>query len=194
MNRKKMNALYRTEETTDPKTGKVRRTAHYIGPHYHVSQDALRKAKGWLTGLAVGGLILYGVTGLSVIAASRNAFVTAIYVLTALTLYHGICGCMEIWKLTDPIDEVEKEETIQETRNAMLVQLILNVLWLVGDGIVLMTDALPRDAVRESVCFLCMVLLTALTFRTWRVLSELKPEKIEEETGKASEGDKNDET
>ena len=92
MKREKFNKLFEMGWEENPKNGKPKRVARYIGKYYRVELAARDRGRPWLIAEGVAALALFQVGGLVNNLGSHCAWVVPFYAVTALPVFYFLLG------------------------------------------------------------------------------------------------------
>ena len=190
MRRKELLGLFQTEYETNPKTGRPRKVARYIGGYYEADRPALRKARPQLLALWLTVSAAFLTAGLTVAKAQYCVYVLPFYALTLLGLFNGATALFRAWRLTPQFDALQNEECFKTGKNAAWTVLLAGALWAVGDIVFLLLGN-GGDRVGETTFLVCGGVTAACGFlqtRLWRSVTVRKLPETGEESGKASPG------
>ena len=135
MNKKRYNAMFEVHTTTNPDTGKTRRNATYIGPHYRIAELAASRFQVG-TRFAPGVVVFMSVLGVYLLTdlPSTRYFLTLPFALAMLLPF--MFWVIAIWRilgLPDRFTEVQRDASLASCIRNAYGLVVLCMLFVVGE-------------------------------------------------------------
>ena len=164
MKREKFNKLFEMGWEENPKNGKPKRVARYIGKYYRVELAARDRARPWLIAEGMAALALFLVGGLVNNLGSHCAWVVPFYAVTVLPVFYFLLGVGRLCRGKERITQMDLEDGIQRGQRSALSLTVLGALWVLSDLVFLIARGAGGQLGRELIFMLC----GAATGRNWR--------------------------
>ena len=155
MKREKFNKLFEMGWEENPKNGKPKRVARYIGKYYRVELAARDRARPWLIAEGVAALALFQVGGLVNNLGSHCAWVVPFYAVTALPVFYFLLGVGRLCRGKERITQMDLEDGIQRGQRSALSLTVLGALWVLSDLVFLIARGAGGQLGRELIFMLC---------------------------------------
>ncbi|MDO4483240.1 MAG: hypothetical protein Q4C54_02045 [Clostridia bacterium] len=184
MKRKEFLDLYQTVMVTDPKTGKQKRRAKYIGPYYETDMASKRKLVPLLWVLFVLQAAVYAVPGLMFSTMMTAWYVLVPYLICLLPMLYALMAMFEISTIKNPLTRVKLAEGPESAKNMTTASAVVGIIWLVCDIIFAFAGAFGATLASNIICMVCAAAFSGLNammavkIRTM-VITE-KPQETEE--------------
>ena len=155
MKREKFNKLFEMGWEENPKNGKPKRVARYIGKYYRVELAARDRARPWLIAEGVAALALFLVGGLVNNLGSHCAWVVPFYAVTMLPVFYFLLGVGRLCRSKERITQMDLEDGIQRGQRSALGLTVLGALWVLSDLVFLIARGAGGQLGRELIFMLC---------------------------------------
>lgn len=155
-----MLKLYQTEYVTDPKSGKQKSVARYIGPWYLVDMQKKKRltAQLWLGWLAAVAAFL--TAGLIPTWASLCGYVVPFYMLCLAPIIYLFIAGIRIARMKERITLPQKTDGLNTALYAALGLALLGLVWTVTTAVFLLTNQVTMTFSQELI-FLAMGVVSA---------------------------------
>ena len=141
MNHKELYRLYTTEYTTNPRTGKPKKAARYIGKRWSLDKAEKKRMLICLwSGFALGSVGFVG-CGFVYTQVVHCLYVMPFYLFTLLALFYLGQGCVSLSGGGLVMDEIRQLDGRRRTERSALAMMILGggqslgcLVWLILNG------------------------------------------------------------
>ncbi len=169
--------LHETVTTTDPKTGRTKKTMRYIGKRYALDARQARRAVVHASAWTSLALVAFLLPGLTQAQAGQCAYVLAPYMLCALPLLYLLMALVRLARAGSVLTEIDLLDGLRSGKRSAVGLAALGALWTAGCAVFLLTGGAPMNWA-EGAFFAggAAVALCGVAIR--RRLTALRPEEL----------------
>lgn len=111
LRRKEFLALFQTQISVDPYTGKESRKAVYIGPVYrvHMERFEAKRTGRRILAIWIAALTVYVLAGMTNAGSSRCFYVFPFYAAALFPLFYWGMGTLRVVRLKERVTEVDRD-------------------------------------------------------------------------------------
>lgn len=161
MRHRDMMKLFVTEYHTDPKTGKEKPVARYIGPVYTIEKKqrracAIRCWAGWVLGAAA-----FAVAGQTPCWAQLCGYVAPWFILCLMPLFYLLLGSVKLLRMKESFTEMDRSDSFGYVQRSGLGLIALGSAWTIATAVFLLVSH-PDMTLENEIIFLGCGAITVL--------------------------------
>ena len=186
--RERLNKLFELQWETNPKTGKPKRVAKYIGKFYALDMARRNKLRAALIVEGVLALAAFCAGGMINNTGSHIGWVAVFYGLSLLPIAYYLFGVVKLACIKGKMTQMDLEDGLQRGMRSAVGMTLLGAAWLIADVVDLCLYGAGGQLGRELLFMGCAAVIGALGVVSWKQLKSIGCTEIAQE-GRAAEAE-----